>query len=254
MRLLLLLSCLLSPLTQAADLLLVMDDLGNNSLLGERALGLKGPINFAFLPYTPHANQLATKAHRLGHGVMLHAPMANKTDMPLGPGGLYAEMSKDELQQQLRADLASLPQVQGMNNHMGSLLTEKKEPMRWVMEVMHAQGLYFIDSLTSAQSVAYKQARQAGVPTLKRHVFLDNEVDSVALQNQFSQALKIAKRRGHAVLIAHPYPETLEFLEEQLPLLEQHNIQLRRLDRYFQQQLWQPFRLPKRYLSKYQLQ
>lgn len=251
---LLLLCCLLSPFTQAADMLLIMDDLGNNWALGERALNLNGPINFAFLPYTPHASKLAVNAHRLGHGVMLHAPMANKTDKSLGPGGLYAEMNKEEFQQQLRSNLASIPQVQGMNNHMGSLLTEKNEPMDWVMEVVQQQGLYFIDSLTSADSVAFKKAKQSGVPTLKRHVFLDNDVETTALEQQFSQALAIAKRRGLVVLIAHPYPETIDFLEEQLPLLAQQDIKLRRLDLYFQEQLWQPFRLPKNLLSKYQLQ
>jgi len=250
---LLLLCCLLSPFTQAADMLLIMDDLGNNWALGERALNLNGPINFAFLPYTPYASKLAVNAHRLGHGVLLHAPMANKTGKALGPGGLYAEMNKEEFQHQLRLNLASIPQVQGMNNHMGSLLTEKNEPMDWVMEVVQQQGLYFIDSLTSADSIAFKKAKQSGVPTLKRHVFLDNDVEESALEQQFSQALAIAKRGGLVVLIAHPYPETIDFLEEQLPLLAQQDIKLRRLDLYFQEQLWQPFRLPKNLLSKYQL-
>lgn len=235
-------------------MLLIMDDLGNNWSLGERALRLNGPINFAFLPYTPYASKLAVEAHRLGHGVLLHAPMANHNGMKLGPGGLYMEMTKEELQQQLRSDLASIPQVQGMNNHMGSLLTEQSEPMQWVVEVVQQQGLYFIDSLTSPNSIAFKKAKQAGVPTLKRHVFLDNDVEATALQSQFSQALAIAKKRGQVVLIAHPYPETIDFLEEQLPLLSQHKVKLRRLDLYFQEQLWQPFRIPKNLLSKYQLQ
>lgn len=254
MRVLLLCCCLLSPFSQAADMLLIIDDLGNNWTQGERALRLTGPINFAFLPYTPHASKLAVEAHRLGHGVLLHAPMANHNGMKLGPGGLYMEMNKEELQKQLRYDLASIPQVQGMNNHMGSLLTEQSEHMNWVMEVVQQQGLYFVDSLTSPQSLAFKKAKLAGVPTLKRNVFLDNNTEAAALQSQFSQALSIAKQRGQVVLIAHPYPETLSFLEEQLPLLAQHNIKLRRLDLYFHEQLWQPFRIPKNLLSKYQLQ
>lgn len=254
MRSLLLCCCLFSSFTQAADMLLIMDDLGNSKLLGERALRLSAPINFAFLPYTPYASKLAVEAHRLGHGVLLHAPMANQKSMSLGPGGLYTDMSKEELQQQLRYDLANIPQVQGMNNHMGSLLTEQAEPMQWVMEVVQKQGLYFIDSLTSSNSIAFKKAKAVGVPTLKRNVFLDNNVEESALQSQFSKALKIAKQRGHVVLIAHPYPETIDFLEKQLPLLVQHEVKLRRLDLYFQEQLWQPFRIPKNLLSKYQLQ
>lgn len=247
-------SCLLSRPTQAADMLLIMDDLGNNWPLGQRALQLDGPINFAFLPFTPHASKLAVEAHRLGQGVLLHAPMANHKDMPLGPGGLYPEMSEEEYKQQLRANLASIPQVQGMNNHMGSLLTEQQAPMRWTMQVVKQQGLYFIDSLTSNHTVAFKEAKRAGVPSLKRHVFLDNDTTEKALQQQFKQAIRIAGQRGHVVLIAHPYPETLQFLEENLPLLTPQGIKLSRLDLFFQKRLWQPFRLPSNIFSKYQLQ
>lgn len=247
-------SFLLSPTAQAADMLLIIDDVGNNWALGQRALHLQGPVNFAFLPFTPFASKLAVEAHRLGQGVLLHAPMANHKDMPLGPGGLYPDMNEEEFKQQLRANLASIPQVQGMNNHMGSLLTEQKDPMRWTMQVVQQQGLYFIDSLTSNHSIAFNQAKHVGVPSLKRHVFLDNDTNEKALQQQFKQAIRIAQQRGHVVLIAHPYPETLQFLEKNLPLLTPQNIQLRRLDLFFQERLWQPFRIPKDLLSKYQLQ
>jgi len=254
LRALLLLCCLLSPMVQAADMLLILDDIGNNGALGDRALQLKGPINLAFLPHTPHATRLAKEAHQLGHGVMLHAPMANQDGKSLGKGGLYPDMSKDELQQELKRSLANIPQVQGVNNHMGSLLTEKADAMSWVMEVVQQQGLYFIDSLTSSNSVAYQQAQALGIPAMKRHVFLDNDTDEQALLKQFSKAMRVAKKQGKVVLIGHPYPETLAFLEKNLSLLDEHNIQLKRLDTYFQEKLWQPFHLPNNDLSIYQLQ
>src|SRR5690554_7948491 len=89
---------------------------------------------------------------------------------------------------------------------------------------------------------------------MKRHVFLDNDTDEQALLKQFSKAMRVAKKQGKVVLIGHPYPETLAFLEKNLSLLDEHNIQLKRLDTYFQEKLWRPFHRPNTYLSIYQLQ
>ena len=255
MRLVLLLGLwLVSHSLQAATLLLILDDIGNNRALGERAVALPAPINLAFLPHTPQAAVLAEEAHQRQHGIMLHAPMENTHGMKLGPGGLYPSMNKEELQKSLKDSLNSIPHVQGFNNHMGSLLTQQAEPMRWVMEVAHEHGLYFIDSLTSPKSVALAEAKRAHIPTLKRDVFLDNDTSPEALAKQFNQAIQLAKKRGYAVIIGHPYPQTLSFLEKKLPQLLVQDVQLRRVDDFLQEQLWQPFTLPNAPLSKFQLQ
>src|SRR5690554_7064228 len=96
-------------MVQAADMLLILDDIGNNGALGDRALQLKGPINLAFLPHTPHATRLAKEAHQLGHGVMLHAPMANQDGKSLGKGGLYPDMSKRS--EEHTSELQSRPHI-----------------------------------------------------------------------------------------------------------------------------------------------
>lgn len=238
------LGLLLMQTAQAADLLIIIDDVGNNKALGERTVNLPGPLNLAFLPHTPHASKLAVIAHKKGHGIMLHAPMANELGSKLGPGGLYPHMHKQILQETLIDDLNVIPHVQGINNHMGSLLTQKDEHMQWVMEIVKQRGLYFIDSLTSNHSVALKQAKKAGIPTLKRDVFLDNELDTPSLQAQFDNAVSIAKKRGYAVLIGHPYPETIAFLNKAIPTLSAHNIKLQRLDRFFAERLWRTFPAP----------
>lgn len=236
-----------------AELLLILDDIGNNQRLGQRAVELPGPLNLAFLPHTPHAAHLAAAAFSRQHGILLHAPMANEKGARLGPGALTGEMDQASLQQTLTSSLAAIPHVQGLNNHMGSLLTQKPDAMRWVMQVAQQQGLFFVDSLTSPKSVALQQARAAGIPALERDVFLDNDTRPEALERQFRQAVQLAKRRGYAVLIGHPYPETLDFLARELPNLNARQVRLSRIDHFLQQRLWLPLQPPALAPSRYLL-
>jgi polysaccharide deacetylase 2 family uncharacterized protein YibQ len=227
-----------SLLAQPAQLLLIIDDIGYNRALGERALALPAPVNLAFLPHTPFSARLAQQAWQNGHGIMLHAPMENDHGTDLGPGAMLASMDQQTLQTTLKENLSAIPHVQGLNNHTGSLLTQNADAMNWVMEVAREQKLFFIDSLTSPTSVALQQAEALGIPTLARDVFLDNDTNAAALKKQYEHALTLAKRRGYAVLIGHPYAQTLDFLEQELPALAEQNIELQRVDHFFQQRLW----------------
>ena len=112
------------------------------------------------------------------------------------------------------------------------------------MPVIAAAGLYFVDSLTNPNSVALEQAMLAGIPALERDVFLDNDLRPAALQRQFGQAVARARERGYAVLIGHPYPETLAFLRTALPALAPQEVKLQRIDQFLQQRLWQRFYPP----------
>ncbi|WP_430461564.1 divergent polysaccharide deacetylase family protein [Thalassolituus sp. LLYu03] len=229
---------------RAAELLLIIDDIGNNRTLGERAVALPAPVNLAFLPHTPHAAHLAEAAFARGHGIMLHAPMANEHGNRLGPGGLTMDMDQQRLQQVLLDDLQAVPHVQGMNNHMGSLLTQQPAAMQWVMDIARQQGLFFVDSLTSPASVALKQASSAGIPALERDVFLDNDTQEAALKKQYEHALSLARSRGYAVLIGHPYPQTLTFLAAQLPQLESRGVRLVSVEEHLRTRLWQRLAAP----------
>lgn len=236
--------CLWSPLTQAApSLVIILDDIGNNHTLGKRAVELPGNVTLAFLPHTPFAASLAEHASTQGHkyrkGIMLHAPMANETGAKLGPGGMTEDMSKDVLQATLEDNLSAIPHVRGVNNHMGSLLTQKQDSMNWVMDVIDKHGLYFVDSLTNPASVAADTAENTGIPSAERDVFLDNNRELSALVKQFQQALNIARKQGYVILIGHPYPETLDFLEAILPTLEaKENIELLTADDFLARKMW----------------
>ncbi|MDV6316286.1 divergent polysaccharide deacetylase family protein [Idiomarina sp. HP20-50] len=219
------LSALLINTAVAAKIAIVIDDIGNHRSDLQAAL-LPGNISFAVLPYTPYARAFALRAHHQKKQILLHMPMEAVENNHPGPGVVTADMSSAQIKLQLVNALDSIPYVAGVNNHMGSKLTQLPLPMQAVMETLAARELFFIDSRTSEFSVAEHIAGQFGVKVSRRHVFLDNEVNEVYLQQQFDQLLRLAKRNGQAIGIGHPYPETLSFLKKKLPQLKQQGIEL----------------------------
>ena len=123
-------------------LVIIIDDIGDNRAKGMSAVNLPGSVTYAFLPHTPHSFELAQTAHLLGKEVILHAPMENKAGLKLGPGALKKQHSNTEINRILGLDLDAIPHVTGMNNHMGSLLTEDRHKMQAVMHVMKQRNLF----------------------------------------------------------------------------------------------------------------
>lgn len=214
------------PATKTRYIALIIDDIGYADELGARAVALPDDVTFAVLPHTPFGTTLAEVAHRNGKEVMLHAPMSNLANMPLGPGGLTPLQSREEFVSTLTQALDAVPYLKGLNNHMGSELTTLEAPMRWVMETLQGRDLYFVDSYTNAASVAGRIARESSIPTLTRNVFLDNVQTQEAIDLEFQRLLQLAQEKGFATAIGHPYEATLEYLEKALPTLAQLNIEL----------------------------
>lgn len=206
---------------------IIIDDLGNKSSDIE-AIQLPGAIACAFLPHTPHTPRLARLAHANNKEVMLHAPMQSMhDDKKLGPGSLTLDMTESEFIKTLQADLVSIPHVQGVNNHMGSLLTRHPGHMLWLMQEINRQGdLFFVDSRTTAQSVAKMVATENHVPSLSRDIFLDAKEGEAFVEKQFDRLLKIARVHGYALAIGHPYPETMKVLKKRLQQLEKEQVDL----------------------------
>ncbi|MGE0080577.1 MAG: divergent polysaccharide deacetylase family protein [Thiohalomonadaceae bacterium] len=198
----------------------MIDDVGDRLDLGRRAAALPAPVTLAFLPHTPFAARLAHEAHAAGKEIMLHLPMESVVPRPLGPGGVTLHMDEAQVRRTLEEDLAAIPHVRGINNHMGSLLTPHPGHMAWLMDALRTRGdLYFIDSRTTARSVAVAMAREHGVPHLVRDVFLDPDPAPERIAAQWARAVALAREHGQAVVIGHPYPETLALLERELPRL-----------------------------------
>lgn len=197
-------------------LAIVLDDMGN-SHHHLQALQLPLAITFSILPYTPYAQKIAKLAKQQNREFLLHVPMQAKSDNDkLGKGALLLSMQEIEFKAELNKAIKYLPVATGINNHMGSLLTEHAIQMRWIMDVLNKQGLYFLDSRTTAKTLAEDTANISYVPALRRHVFLDNIKTDSAMEAQLQQAIQVAKKNHAAVIIAHPYPETVQFLSKRL--------------------------------------
>ena len=206
---------------------IIIDDLGNSLPAGKQAVRLPGPVACAILPHTPYAVDLDEMAHRHGKEVLLHLPMEPVGGLDPGPGALDTAMSRTLLTLTLDNDLSSLPYVEGVNNHMGSLLTSRPVPMEWIMQALQGHGgLFFVDSRTIAQTVAARTAGAYRIPNLSRNVFLDDIPTVDAVERQFALLIRIARRRGHAVAIGHPHPATLQVLRQWLPRLAFYRIRL----------------------------
>lgn len=205
----------------------IIDDIGDNLEQGTRAAELPGAVTCSILPHTGHAAELAEGAHRNGKEVMLHLPMESEDGQDPGPGTLTLAMTHDEFLRTFRDDLATVPYVAGVNNHMGSLITRHPGDMQWLMQELRRRGdLYFVDSRTTEATVAQRVAEENAVPNLRRNVFLDNEQEPAAIARQFRRLLALARRHGSAVAIGHPHPATLDFLERQLPTLAAQGVRL----------------------------
>ena len=203
---------------------IIIDDMGHNRIQGERLIALDQPLTLAFLPFRRYTTVLAEKAHKRQKEIMLHAPMANTRRLELGAGGLNPDMNQGELALTLRRALRSIPHVRGVNNHMGSLLTQQLKAMDWVMAELTHYPVYFVDSRTIASSVAGDVAAAYRIPTLSRDVFLDHEQTEEYVSRQFQLLIKRAKENGSAIGIGHPHKVTVDFLEKRLPQLDAEGI------------------------------
>ena len=216
-----------AAVSSAPLIAIIIDDLGNQRVAGERAVHLPGPVACAIMPHTAWAEHLAEQANQAGKEVMLHLPMqAVDLERAAGPGNIHLDMSRERLRLTLTADLAAVPHTVGINNHMGSLITRHPGHMQWLMEEIRGRGdLFFIDSYTTAASVALQTAIEQGVPAARRHVFLDNDA-AVDIEQEFARLKRLADKQGYAIAIGHPYPATLAFLEAHLPRLQTEGYRL----------------------------
>lgn len=225
--LLCLLFCLMAGIAQAAPankayMSIIIDDLGQSPERDSRTLALPGPVTMAIMPDTPHATAFARQAHKAGKTVILHMPM----DPATGPYAWHPGIAIEELARRLDAALVKVPYAAGINNHMGSRMTAQREPMAWLMGELQRRHLFFVDSRTSAATVAAAEAQAHDVAHVSRDVFLDDVRTPEAIDAQLQQGVALARKQGSAVLIGHPYPQTLAVLERQIPRLKQLGIEL----------------------------
>jgi len=207
-------------------LAVLLDDVGYEEAALSLLASLEAPVALSVLPGTPRAAEAVALAKKKGWELMVHLPMEPETGKA-EPGSIGVGDDEATIRVRVLAALAAVPGAIGLNNHQGSKATADPRVMRAVLAVVKERGLFFLDSRTTPATAVERVAREMKVPFLARDVFLDDAATEAkdpagpagALSASWDRALALAARNGHAVLIAHPHRESVEFLLRALPEL-----------------------------------
>ncbi len=191
---------------------LIIDDIGDSIERARQFLRINAPITFSILPCLPHSFHLAGEIHDSGHEVMLHQPMEpyHAGYFNPGPGAVYVSDNENRIKEIVEENIYSIPHAAGVNNHMGSRFTECKEKLKAALFVTGQKRLFFVDSRTSSNSIAYQTAMDLNIPATARNVFIDNVRNTTAILKQLYKLTSHAVEYGCAVGIGHPHPETVQ--------------------------------------------
>jgi polysaccharide deacetylase 2 family uncharacterized protein YibQ len=206
---------------------LIIDDMGNSLEALNDILSIGQPITIAVLPFSTFARETAELAHSRNLEILLHLPLEsqNNHETATGTDGMiFSGMDEGEILRILREDLDQIPFVRGVNNHMGSRVTMEAAAMRTILGGLKQKGLFFVDSRTTAQTVAYEEALRMGVPAARRDVFLDADEDRGMIRSRLLELFRTARGKGSAVGICHPFPETLQVLKDDFRLLGDYDL------------------------------
>ena len=206
---------------------LIIDDIGPSISRTRQFLELEAPLTFSILPRLEKSHNLAIEIHNKGHEIMLHQPMEPyNSHLDPGPGALYMGYTAKKIMRIMEENIAEVPFAVGVNNHMGSKFTECQKEINKVLEVINRKELFFVDSLTSSRSMAYKTARRLHMTTAFRNVFLDNLPDESVILSQLHELREHAMKYGRAIGIGHPYQETVTAIDRFLSDLKQSDVSL----------------------------
>jgi polysaccharide deacetylase 2 family uncharacterized protein YibQ len=208
---------------------IIIDDMGNSLEDLEEICGFRQPITISVLPLSPYAEESARVAHENGLEVMLHLPgesLNHQEGNDSTAGLIRSGMSREDIRDIVEESIARVPYIQGVNNHMGSKITQEEAVMRPILEILKRRDLFFLDSRTTADSIAFDLARKMGLRSAYRNVFLDTSVGVEFSKKKLIELLRLSQKKGRAIGIGHPFPETLQALRESLPLLSGSDVKL----------------------------
>ncbi len=216
------------PVAAHPVIAICIDDLGEDIAGTDKAMALPRAVALSFLPYPDTTPFLATAAAKRGHMILAHVPMQAFSARDPGPMALKPGMTTEEITRRLAWNLDRVPGIAGINNHEGSRFTADAAGLAPVMAMLKARGLFFLDSRTSGASQGEMAARAAGVPTVGRDIFLDDDQSEAAVKAQLDALAREARRSGVAIAIGHPHDVTLRLLAAWLG--QDHGVTLVPLD------------------------
>jgi hypothetical protein len=208
-------------------LAIILDDLGNDRAAAEAIFAMPYALTLSILPDHPHSVEIAQEARRRGFQVMLHLPMESMGNERSEARELRPGMSATDVNGLVADLLHAVPDVAGVNNHQGSQSTADLNLMDELMPVLRERNLFYVDSRTTAATVAYDCAQRFGVRSGFRNVpFLDDVAEVGAVRKQLLLALRNAQKKHDAIAIGHPHTATLQALRDILPQAKSQGVRL----------------------------
>ena len=210
-------------------IVLVIDDFGyRNDSISDGFLDLRVPITCAVLPGHNQSSRFAKKAINAGKEVIVHMPMQSAiTSSGEDEFKLKIGMTSEEIEWRLNEALNEIPEAVGINNHQGSKATTDGKVMAVVASVLKNKNKFFLDSRTSSKTVGENTMRSVGVPTARRHIFLDNDLSIENISKQLDKLVAVAEKKGLAIGIGHVKGNTLKVLEEEIPALVEQGFEFK---------------------------
>ena len=205
-------------------IIIIIDDFGyRNDEVSEGFLTIDADLTFAVIPGHKNSKLFSEKAYNSGYEIIIHMPMESTADTHGELDYILTEsMTSSEIEQRIENVISEFPEAVGLNNHQGSKATTDKRIMNIVSNVLKRHGRYFVDSRTTSLTVAEYIMRSRGVPTARRHVFLDNDNDANKIRNQLYKLADKAESKGSAIGIGHAKKFTLQVLKEEIPKLKKN--------------------------------
>lgn len=196
-----------------SKLAIVIDDVGYHSKEDAAIFAMPREISVAIIPAAPYARARNQEAKSQGRDILIHMPMQPVSAVKIEDGGLHLGMSAAQVNDRVNTAKNIVRDAIGMNNHMGSAATADPQLMTYLMTALQEKHLFFLDSRTIGKSVAGKIAKEQGVRSLDRHIFLDDSNEFADVQRQFKAAIHYARKHGSAIAIGHPRANTIAVLQ-----------------------------------------
>lgn len=194
---------------------IVVDDMGYSYLENE-IFKLSPKISISIIPDAPFATERNSQAQQQGRNILIHLPMQPMNYHSIEKHNLHTGMNAKDVQTIMDFATSKVPNAIGLNNHMGSRATADEQLMNLLMQQLQQRNLNFLDSMTTAKSVARAKANAHGVKNLRRDIFLDDANDFPSLHQQWQKAINHARKHGVTVMIMHPRPHSLQVLKQGL--------------------------------------
>jgi len=208
--------------SKLSKMIIIIDDISFVRQV-KRIKSLNMVINLSFLPPNKNHPNSSTIAKRLDNFIV-HLPLEPFGEAKLETNTLLVSDSNHKIESEIKKVKRPYPNVQYMNNHMGSKFTTDSKSVMKLLKILNKHNIKFIDSKTIASTKVLEVGKKLGLNILQRDIFLDNKRDISYIKNQIKKAIQISKDKGISISIGHPYSETLLALSESKHILK--NVEL----------------------------